>query len=144
MTAVVIDASVAIKWVVDEPDTSLAMRVHRQWTTLAPDLLVAECTNILWKKHRRGQVHDDAIEAALAALEVITTGLWPMRRLVRPGLDLARRLDHPAYDCLYLALAAERDAPFVTADISLVRKLRAAKFDEAEVLTLAEAAALPA
>ena len=144
MTTVVVDASIAVKWVIDEPDTPLAMRVHRHWVTLAPDLLIAECTNILWKKHRLRQVGDDAIEAALWALEMITTGLWPMRRLVRPGLDLARRLDHPAYDCLYLALAAERDAPFVTADLSLVRKLRAAKFSEAEVLTLAEAAALPA
>jgi predicted nucleic acid-binding protein len=84
------------------------------------------------------------VEAALVALAMINTGLWPMRRLVDPAFELARRLDHPAYDCFYLALAAERDAPFVTADLRLVRKLRAGGFGETEVLTLAEAAALAA
>jgi predicted nucleic acid-binding protein len=144
MTTLVVDASVAIKWVTYEPDTPLALLVQELGTTAAPDLLVAECANILWKKYRRGQVGHGGVATALAALETITTGLWPMRRLAGPAFELARRLDHPAYDCFYLALAAERAAPFVTADLSLVRKLRAAGFDEAEVLTLAEAAALAA
>ena len=144
MTTLVVDASVAIKWLTDEPDTPLALRVHQLGATAAPDLLVAECVNILWKKHRLGQVGADGVEAALAALAMINTGLWPMRRLVGPAFELARRLDHPAYDCFYLALATERDAPFATADLRLVRKLRAGGFGETEVLTLAEAAALAA
>ncbi len=144
MTTLVVDASVAIKWVTYEPGTPLALLVHDLGATAAPDLLVAECANILWKKYRRGQVGLDGVATALAALETVTTGLWPMRRLVGPAFELARRLDHPAYDCFYLALAAERDAPFVTADLSLVRKLRAAGFGETERLTLAEAAALAA
>jgi predicted nucleic acid-binding protein len=57
---------------------------------------------------------------------------------------MAIAFDHPAYDCFFLALSVAEDLPYVTADLSLVRKLRAAKFDEAEVLTLAEAAALTA
>ncbi|MDP2258153.1 MAG: type II toxin-antitoxin system VapC family toxin [Caulobacter sp.] len=142
MTTLVVDASVAIKWVTYEPGTPLALLVHDLGATAAPDLLVAECANILWKKYRRGQVGLDGVATALAALETVTTGLWPIRRLVGPAFELARRLDHPAYDCFYLALAAERDAPFVTADLSLVRKLRAAGFGETEVLTLAETAAL--
>jgi predicted nucleic acid-binding protein len=52
MTTLVVDASVAIKWLTDEPDTPLALRVHELGATAAPDLLVAECVNILWKKHR--------------------------------------------------------------------------------------------
>jgi predicted nucleic acid-binding protein len=49
MTALVIDASVAIKWVIDEPGTkeALSLLKHRLY---APDLLVAECGNILWKR----------------------------------------------------------------------------------------------
>ena len=48
MSTFVIDASVAIKWVVEEPGTpeALLLRRHR---LLAPDLLMAECANILWK-----------------------------------------------------------------------------------------------
>jgi len=46
VTDYVIDASVAIKWVVSEPGTqeALALRQHR---LIAPDLLIAECANIL-------------------------------------------------------------------------------------------------
>jgi predicted nucleic acid-binding protein len=46
LSTFVIDASVVIKWVVDEPGTAQAhlLRRHR---LLAPDLLIAECANIL-------------------------------------------------------------------------------------------------
>lgn len=49
----VIDASVAIKWVVDEPGTTEALALRRKAKLIAPDLLIAECANILWKKARR-------------------------------------------------------------------------------------------
>jgi predicted nucleic acid-binding protein len=49
MKELVIDASVAVKWVVEEPGTQEALLL-RQHRLLAPDLLVAECANILWKK----------------------------------------------------------------------------------------------
>jgi predicted nucleic acid-binding protein len=39
-------------------------------------------------------------------------------------LVTAIELDHPAYDCLYLALAVENDCRFVTADERLVNKIR--------------------
>jgi hypothetical protein len=56
---------------------------------------------------------------------------------------MAVELDYPAYDCLYLALAAERDCRFVTADERFVRKLaegRRRRF-RGRVISLAQAAA---
>jgi predicted nucleic acid-binding protein len=41
----------------------------------------------------------------------------------RPALGIARVLDHPAYDCFYLALAEREHALLVTADDVLVRRL---------------------
>ena len=38
-------------------------------------------------------------------------------------MQIAIELKHAAYDCVYLALAAERECRFVTADESFVRKL---------------------
>ena len=38
---------------------------------------------------------------------------------------LAIRLNHPAYDCAYLALAMAQARPFITADKSFVRKIQA-------------------
>jgi predicted nucleic acid-binding protein len=52
VTPFVIDASVAIKWLVDEPGTAAALSLRRH-RLLAPDLLIAECANVLWKKVRR-------------------------------------------------------------------------------------------
>jgi predicted nucleic acid-binding protein len=36
-------------------------------------------------------------------------------------------IDHPAYDCLYLALAIEKGCSFVTADERFLRKLHQAR-----------------
>jgi predicted nucleic acid-binding protein len=77
----VIDASVAIKWVVDEPGTEQAVVLRRK-RLFAPDLLIAVCANILWKKVRRRELSD--AEAILAArlLHRADIQLEPMRRLL--------------------------------------------------------------
>lgn len=122
MSTLVIDASVAIKWVVEEAGTreALALRRHR---LTAPDLLVAECANILWKKVRRREL--SAQEATLAArlLERADIDLAPTRRLLEPATRLAVALDHPAYDCLYLVLAEASGCDVVTADERLCAKV---------------------
>ncbi len=90
MTALVIDASVAIKWVIDEPGTAhaLALRRHR---LSAPDLLVAECAIILWKKVRRGELSDQEAKQQRPRffMAVPTSLLEPMSALmeqaVQPG-----------------------------------------------------------
>jgi predicted nucleic acid-binding protein len=47
VNALVIDASIAVKWVVEEPGTAAALSLRRQAKLIAPDLLCAECANIL-------------------------------------------------------------------------------------------------
>jgi predicted nucleic acid-binding protein len=44
--------------------------------------------------------------------------------LMHRALDLAIRLAHPVYDCVYLALAEQRNIPLVTADARLIAKLQ--------------------
>lgn len=122
MSTFVIDASVAIKWVIDEPGTTeaLSLRRHR---LLAPDLLVAECANILWKKVRRKELSEDEALLAARLLARADVEFEPMRALLEPATRLAIALDHPAYDCAYLALAEARGCDFVTADAALRRKV---------------------
>jgi predicted nucleic acid-binding protein len=121
MTDLVVDASVAIKWVIEEPGTreALSLRRHRLF---APDLLVAECANILWKKTRRNEL--SLQEALLAArlLQRADIELAPMRAFLEPATRLAIGLDHPAYDCAYLALAESLSCDLVTADQRLCTK----------------------
>lgn len=123
MTAVVIDASVAIKWVVEEPGTDAALTIKRESILVAPDLLVSECANILWKKTRRNELTRKEADLACRLLEGAPIELVPTRLLLRATTRLAVALDHPAYDCVYLALARERRCRFVTADERLLRKI---------------------
>ena len=144
MSRLVVDSNVAIKWFVAETDSEDALAVRERHHLTAPDLLVAECVNAFWKKARRGEMTPD--EAVLACQSVGLAGvtLSGMAHLAAQAGVMAVAFDHPAYDCFYLALSATEGLPYVTSDLNFVRKLRAASFRDAEVLTLAEAAALPA
>ena len=93
---------------------------------LAPDLLITECANVLWKLVRRAHLSVDQAMMAADILSRANVDLRPMRGLVAPATRLALHLDHPAYDCFYLALAAREDCAFVTADERLVRKVEQA------------------
>ncbi len=144
MSRVVVDASVAIKWVVEEHDTQGALAVLEKFSLSAPDLIISECANILWKKVRRGELVDD--EAALAAnlLQRADVEIVPTKSLMDVTIRLAVEIDHAAYDCVYLALALANGWSFVTADDRLRRKLTGfpgSRFDGI-ILSINEAADL--
>lgn len=139
MKRFVIDASVAVKWVLTEPDTAQAVAL-RPHDLAAPDLILAECANVLWKKVRRGQFTAEAAMVAVRLLARAQIELVPTRSLLREATRLAIALAHPAYDCFYLALAAERRVPFVAADDALRRKLEASGERGAMVVSLGDAA----
>ena len=50
MNTLVIDASIAVKWVVEEDGTTEALALRQKAKLIAPELLVAECANILVEK----------------------------------------------------------------------------------------------
>lgn len=126
MTLLVVDASVALKWVIPEDGSILALALRREHRFTAPDLLIAECANVLWKQVRREFLtHDQALMAA-DVLSRTDIDIKPMQPLLKAATRLAVSLNHPAYDCFYLALATAEDCPFVTADERLVRKVEAA------------------
>lgn len=119
----VIDASVAVKWVVDEEGTSAALALRGHAELIAPEEWVAECANILWKKVQRSELSSDEAAVAARLLERADVDLVPTRRLLDASLQIAIALDRPAYDAVYLALAMARDCRFVTADERLIRKI---------------------
>ena len=139
MTAFVIDASVAIKWVVGEAGSEEAVRLIEGPTLSAPDLLMSECANILWKKTRRGELLRDEAILAIELLVRANIELVPTRGLAAAATTLSLDLDHSAYDCLYMALTLQRGDVFVTADsrfIALVRS-RGASYLHNRVVDLA-------
>ncbi len=123
MNTLVIDASIAVKWVVEEDGTTDALALRQKAKLIAPELLVAECANILWKKVQRNELmHDEALLAA-RLLQGAEIELLPMRSLLESATQISIEIDHPAYDCLYLALAVEKKRKFVTADKRFLQKL---------------------
>jgi predicted nucleic acid-binding protein len=123
VSRLVIDASVAIKWVVGEDGTEAALQLRRHALT-APDLLAAECANILWKKTRLGELSADEASLAARLLARADIDLISTRPFLETATRIAIAIDHPAYDCVYLALAEAEDLPFVTADERLLHKVR--------------------
>lgn len=121
MSDLVIDASVAIKWVIEEKGTTQALALRRQ-ALVAPDLLVAECANILWKKVCRNELSEQEAVFAAGLLARADIELVAMRPYLETVVGLAVALDHPAYDCFYIALAEAEGLRLVTADSALVRK----------------------
>jgi predicted nucleic acid-binding protein len=123
LTAIVIDASVVIKWVVPEADTEQALELWNVRQLCAPDLIYAECANVLWKKYQR---NEHTIEENQVAAKIITHAdieSVASRTLIESAVSIAMQLNHPAYDCLYIALALERAGALVTADTRLLNKL---------------------
>ncbi len=107
MGAWVVDASVAIKWLIDEPGTPQAIALRRH-TLFAPDLLLAECAGILRKKVRRDELAGDEAVVCARLSARAEVELIPARGLLDRAMRLAIRLDHPAYDCMSLGLAHGR------------------------------------
>jgi predicted nucleic acid-binding protein len=123
VNTLVIDASIAIKWVVEEDRTQEALALRQKAALIAPELLVAECANILWKKVRRRELYKPEALIAARLLQGAEIELLPMRSLFEAATRMSIEIDHPAYDCLYLTLAVERECSFVTADEHFLRKL---------------------
>ena len=105
---IVVDASVAVKWFVLEANSEHARRLLASDATLvAPDLIVAETANVMWKRQRVGGITPEQATEAVAALPLIFAELLPSAHLVARAAAIARALDHPVYDCFYLAAAED-------------------------------------
>jgi predicted nucleic acid-binding protein len=112
---IVIDASVALKWVIDEPQSEAAVAL-RDHELIAPALWLAEAANALWRHARIGDISDDEAAAHFAELLKAPVASLPIEPYLERALKLALEIGHPVYDCIYLALALHHRTHVVTAD----------------------------
>lgn len=82
MNTFVIDASIAVKWVVEEDNTAEALTLRRRAKLIAPELLLAECANILWKKVERNELSQDEALLAARLLQAANIECLPVRSLI--------------------------------------------------------------
>ena len=120
-----VDASVVTKWFVKEQGFEearglLAHRIHLH----APDILLAEFANTIWKKVHRREVADPRpyFDELVNLPEIVT--LHRGDALIDRAAEIAVEIDHPVYDCLYLTCAeVTASAALITADRRFAKKL---------------------
>ncbi len=134
----VVDASVAVKWLVVEEDADVARELATSGHDLhAPRLMASEVANAIWRKARTGGMERHAAGVLLDNLPDIPVR-WSADEFVSAdAVRLALVLDHPIYDCVYLALAHRIGATVVTADRRFANAVAPTEHGES-VLTLAD------
>lgn len=114
---IVVDASVAIRWsaTLARSDRAEAL-LESDEPIIAPDLVLAEITNAAWKAAVFGGASREAVTLLVQESADYFDELVPAADLKDRALEIALALQHPAYDCFYLALAEQRECKLVTAD----------------------------
>jgi predicted nucleic acid-binding protein len=135
---IVVDASVAVKWLVSERDEDAAEELLKSEMEVAgPLLLRVEVTAAVARKARYREIPEAEAAAAIDLWAAILRGdiaLFPEDDDLRCALDLSLELKHPLQDCIYLALAERLDAPLVTADEKFAAKARS-RYSRVRLLT---------
>ena len=120
--SVVVDASLAVKWLVEEDDTDKAHAALQSWVArdiarIAPHLMPFEVANALHRRVVRGELNvGDSTRMMARLLESRLEFHQPPGLHVR-ALQLASQLKQSAaYDAHYLALAESVGCELWTAD----------------------------
>lgn len=124
MSDFVVDASVAVKWFVEETESSVADELsaspHR---LIAPRLIIAEVANTLSRKVIAGLMSATQARDHLRSLPFYLDSIIEIDHLIEPALEKACVIRHPIYDMIYVEAARRLDTKVITADRRLIAKL---------------------
>jgi predicted nucleic acid-binding protein len=120
----VLDASVLLKWFLDEPGSAAASDLKARYLAgdvaiAIPDLALYEIPNVLRFKRSIPQTELNAVMQAFwqLGLEIVA----PTEPLLEDAVRLSYMTGLSLYDCAYLALARQLEARVLTADMRLHR-----------------------
>jgi predicted nucleic acid-binding protein len=122
--ATVLDASVAVRWLVTENGSAnAAILLAKPTRWIAPRLMLTEVAGALHRKVTAGKLREmlasEALEELLGAVGAGGIRLAQDERVLVPAFALATLLKHRVPDCMYLALAEQEGAGLATADHAL-------------------------
>ncbi len=126
---VVVDASAVVRWLIaaDGADEAAAIYSTHE-VVVAPDLIIPEIANAFWKYVTFDGGSIEKANAAIAESASLFNEIIPSVELKDRAFSIAMELQHPIYDCFYLALAEQRNCQLVTADRRLVRRCARTRF----------------
>ncbi len=117
---VVLDASAMVEVVLERPHAErFRHAIQEAEVVLAPEVMVAEVTNAIWKYHRFEGLESATCFRALEAAIALPTAFVLNRELASDALSLSMQAKTPAYDMFYLALARREKALLLTMDAGL-------------------------
>jgi predicted nucleic acid-binding protein len=125
----VVDASVALKWLVLEDMSDVAKELYGAGDHLiAPRLIATEVANALARKTTQGILTHQEANYHFNALRQFMPDLMDIDELIETALENACALRHPIYDLVYLEAARRLDAQLVTADRRFTAKIAGTEF----------------
>jgi predicted nucleic acid-binding protein len=127
----VLDASVVVKWFVEEEDTDKALllkegHIKGEFIIIVPDILIYEVANVL--KYSAAFSEDEVHEAIQDLYDLGLDIIAPIPKIVHSAIKLSYDKDITQYDSSYIALAQELALDFITADEKLHRKMKGLPF----------------
>ena len=141
-TSISIDASIAVKAIVEEQFSDNARSILATYDLiLAPAHAYAEIAEVVFRKFSAGQIEERQVVLALERLPSILT-LVPLDTIIVDVFNIAKEIHHSVYDCLYVAAAMKHGTELVTTDVKLVLKTRNTPYS-AFVRHLADSGGLP-
>jgi predicted nucleic acid-binding protein len=124
---VIVDASIAIKWTLNESDSSAALALLAHWNdeeieVLAPALLAYEVTNALYRRVCKGEIPFEDARRGLTEIifKVVEFDFPEDPDFNIRAMELGQQFGLPAaYDSHYLALAEREGCELWTADLRM-------------------------
>lgn len=129
MSRMVVDVSVALKWVLLEPDSPSALLLRDDYRNrihdlISPDIFPIEIANALAKLERRKFLKPPEGSQKLADILKTNVVLHSHLPLLPRAFDIASSMRIAIYDCVYVALAEKENCELVTADAKLIANLQ--------------------
>ena len=134
----IVDASVALKWLENEPLSPRADQLLPRDDLVAPTILDLEVGHVLTRQVRQRLIQPSQAERLWAEFTEAPVRRAAWRIHADAAFDLSLRLRATLTDCLYLALAIDIDDQLITADERFVRAVRAAQALHDRIVSLAE------
>jgi predicted nucleic acid-binding protein len=125
----ILDASVAVKWVLPEKDSPTAVRLLNGYRKkihelIAPDTFPVEIAHALTRAERQKIIQPPQGAKRFAVVMRARPLLHPYLPLLPRAFAISSAMRVGVYDCLYVALAEQEGCEVVTADAKMINALQ--------------------